>query len=345
MNWSAVVLGAAGCQQVGGLVAPRATVVTPCQQAPRAPSRAIVNAYGSSGGGLPRSRCRRGVCSMTSDDDSAPAVVELLQHLTQQGGCEEDETPTAGYFSSSEDLLAATPSAAVVADGDGAPRGTSAVAPDGESWSKRRRGDNDSCAAAAAATTTDTSSSSGRSTGSTAANFISTVVSQEDDNAPIDWILSRRLPMNSRRFYRKALEAGKVKIDRRTVKRFVRVRSGAKIFVDLGSPSSSSSGADTTKRNFLFPEHLPRLRVLFEDEHFFAVMKPAGMVCQPCEAAASGTVLHGLLHHMIQTRQAEEGDLAAAGTLSQGIVQRLDKNTSGIMIVAKVRSVSPSCYE
>ena len=151
--------------------------------------------------------------------------------------------------------------------------------------------------------------------------------------------------MNSRRFYRKALEAGKVKIDRRTVKRFVRVRSGAKIFVDLGSPSSSSSGADTTKRNFLFPEHLPRLRVLFEDEHFFAVMKPAGMVCQPCEAAASGTVLHGLLHHMIQTRQAEEGDLAAAGTLSQGIVQRLDKNTSGIMIVAKVRSVSPSCYE
>ena len=315
VNWSAVLLGAAGCQQAGGLVfAPRATVVSQCQQACRTPSIAIANAHGSSGAVLPRSRCRRGVCRMTADaDDSAPAVAESLQHLTQQGGEDEDEPPTAGYFSSSssssEDLPTAIPSAAAVA-----------------------------------AATTNSSRSSRRSNSSRPANndVISTVVSQEDDNAPIDWILSRRLPMNSRRFYRKALERGKVKVDRRTVKRFVRVRSGAKIFVDMGptasSSSSSSGGADApTKRNFLFPEHLPRLRVLFEDEHFFAVMKPAGMVCQPCEAAASGTVLHGLLHHMIQTRQAEEGDLAAAGTLSQGIVQRLDKNTSGIMIVAKVR--------
>lgn len=321
VNWSAVLLGATGCQQAGGLVfAPRATVVvSPCQQARRTPSGAIVNAYGSSDAVLPRSRCRRGVCRMTADDNvdaSAPAVAELLQHLTQQGGEEEeDDTRTAaGHFSSSsppstssEDLPTATPSAAGV-------------------------------------TETDSSSSSSSSSSRAATNndgVISTVVSEEDDNAPIDWILSRRLPMNSRRFYRKALEKGKVKVDRRTVKRFVRVRSGARIFVDLGSPSSSSStssgGADApTKRNFLFPEHLPRLRVLFEDEHFFAVMKPAGMVCQPCEAAASGTVLHGLLHHMIQTKQAEEGDLTAAGTLSQGIVQRLDKNTSGIMIVAKV---------
>lgn len=166
-----------------------------------------------------------------------------------------------------------------------------------------------------------------------AGNKNSVVVSQEDDNAPIDWILSRRLPINSRRFYRKALEAGDVKLDGRVVRRFVRVKAGSKIAVKM---VGGSVGADTTPRNFLFPQRLPGLRVLYEDEHFVAIMKPAGMVCQPCEAAASGTVLHGLLYHMVQTKQVEEGDLGAARTLSQGIVQRLDKHTSGIMVVAKV---------
>lgn len=166
-----------------------------------------------------------------------------------------------------------------------------------------------------------------------AGNKNSVVVSQEDDNAPIDWILSRRLPINSRRFYRKALEAGDVKLDGKVVRRFVRVKAGSKIAVKM---VGGSVAADTTPRNFLFPQRLPGLRVLYEDEHFVAIMKPAGMVCQPCEAAASGTVLHGLLYHMVQTKQVAEGDLAAARTLSQGIVQRLDKHTSGIMVVAKV---------
>lgn len=66
------------------------------------------------------------------------------------------------------------------------------------------------------------------------------------------------------------------------------------------------------------------------------------MVCQPCAAAPSGTVLHGLMYHMVQTGQIEEGSnmAAAASRLSQGIVQRLDKQTSGIMIVAKTLAAS-----
>lgn len=179
----------------------------------------------------------------------------------------------------------------------------------------------------------------------------SVVVSREDHNAPIDWILSRRLPTQSRRFYRKALESGDVKVNGRTVKRFVRVASGSKISVNMRSPSSSSSSSVSgaasgagagvharRPRSFLFPERLPSLRVLYEDKHCAVVMKPAGMICQPCEAAPKGTVLHGLLYHMVQTGQVKEGDESAATTLSQGIVQRLDKNTSGVMVIAKVRS-------
>lgn len=66
------------------------------------------------------------------------------------------------------------------------------------------------------------------------------------------------------------------------------------------------------------------------------------MVCQPCAAAPSGTVLHGLMYHMVQSGQIEEGSnmAAAASRLSQGIVQRLDKQTSGIMIVAKTLAAS-----
>ncbi|CAM9557484.1 unnamed protein product, partial [Hapterophycus canaliculatus] len=189
--------------------------------------------------------------------------------------------------------------------------------------------------------------------------MISTVVSDEDNNAPIDWILSRRLPENSRRFYRKALEAGDVKVDGRKVRRFVRVKRGARISVDLGRQkqqqgaqlSSSATGGGgggdanavgSAPPTLVFPERLPRLRVVYEDEHLFAVMKPAGMVCQPCQAAPRGTVLHGLMYHMVQSGQIKEGSnmAAAANTLSQGVVQRLDKHTSGIMIVAKTLAAS-----
>ena len=118
---------------------------------------------------------------------------------------------------------------------------------------------------------------------------ISTIVSDEDNNAPIDWILSRRLPENSRRFYRKALEAGKVKVDGRKVRRFVRVKRGARISVDLGQqqqqqqqgepqPSANRVGAvgantvGVSPTSLVFPERLPRLRIVFEDEHLFAIM-------------------------------------------------------------------------
>lgn len=163
----------------------------------------------------------------------------------------------------------------------------------------------------------------------------SLVVEGDDDNAPIDWVLSRRLPQNTRRFYRRAIKQGRVKINNRTVKSLVRVRSGSTIFVSL-LEGSGDAIPGTFSPSVLFPEYLPEMVVVHEDKYFFAVWKPAGMVCQPCQTAKSGTVLHGLLHHMIQTNQVKEGDLEAAKTLSQGIVHRLDKHTSGVMIVAKV---------
>lgn len=167
-------------------------------------------------------------------------------------------------------------------------------------------------------------------------------VRNEDHNAPIDWLLSRRLPIMSRRYYRRALEEGRVKVDGRIVKRFVRVACGSMISVD--SVRSTSAGvrdgdhALETPRNHLFPQRLPELRVLYEDQHCAVVAKPAGMVCQPCAAVGSGTVLHGLLDYTVRKNRVEDSDaLIAAKSLSQGVVQHLDKATSGVMLVAKVR--------
>lgn len=167
------------------------------------------------------------------------------------------------------------------------------------------------------------------------------VVAKEDDNAPIDWILSRRMPVNSRRYYRQEIDAGGVKLNGKTVTKLVRVPGGAMISVKKGTSdgSATTGGGDNQQKNLLFPQRLPDLKVLFEDDHFVVVQKPPGMVCQPCEAAKRGTVLHGLLHHYVESGQVKEGDLAAARTLSQGIVHRLDKHTSGVMVVAKVPNV------
>jgi 23S rRNA pseudouridine1911/1915/1917 synthase len=75
------------------------------------------------------------------------------------------------------------------------------------------------------------------------------------------------------------------------------------------------------------PEDIP-LDVLFEDEHLIVVNKAAGMVVHPAAGHATGTLVNALLHHV--------QDLSGVGgTMRPGIVHRLDKGTSGVMVVAK----------
>lgn len=77
----------------------------------------------------------------------------------------------------------------------------------------------------------------------------------------------------------------------------------------------------------LEPEDIP-LDVLFEDEHLIVVNKPVGMVVHPAPGHYTGTLVHALLHHCT--------DLSGVGgTLRPGIVHRLDRDTSGVMVAAK----------
>ena len=79
------------------------------------------------------------------------------------------------------------------------------------------------------------------------------------------------------------------------------------------------------------PEKLP-VEIVFEDEHFMVVNKPINMVTHPAPGVYSGTLVNAVMYHV---QQNETGLSAINGVMRPGIVHRLDKDTSGLMVVAK----------
>jgi len=80
------------------------------------------------------------------------------------------------------------------------------------------------------------------------------------------------------------------------------------------------------------PENIP-LNIVFEDEHLLVVLKPAGMVVHPAYANWSGTLVNALMYHIDNLSEPEKD------TIRPGIVHRLDKDTSGLLVVAKNNKV------
>lgn len=96
------------------------------------------------------------------------------------------------------------------------------------------------------------------------------------------------------------------------------VRAGAAVEIDLGPPEPSAIGA----------QPIP-LRVLWEDDDLIVVDKPAGMVVHPAPGSREGTLVNALMHHC--------GDSLSGigGVMRPGIVHRIDKDTSGLLVAAK----------
>jgi 23S rRNA pseudouridine1911/1915/1917 synthase len=80
------------------------------------------------------------------------------------------------------------------------------------------------------------------------------------------------------------------------------------------------------------PEEIP-LAILYEDPHLIVIDKPAGLVVHPATSHARGTLVNALLHHC--GPEALAGGFSIGGERRPGIVHRLDKDTSGVMVVAK----------
>jgi 23S rRNA pseudouridine1911/1915/1917 synthase len=112
-----------------------------------------------------------------------------------------------------------------------------------------------------------------------------------------------------------------VLVDGRALRASARLRPGQEVEVEIPAPLSAEPA----------PEAIP-LDVVFEDEHLLVVDKPAGMAVHPGAGRTSGTLVNALLHHV--------KDLSGVGgVLRPGIVHRLDRGTSGLLVVAKSDAV------
>lgn len=143
-------------------------------------------------------------------------------------------------------------------------------------------------------------------------------VPPEQDGMRLDRVLASEIEGYSRSQIQRLIEEGCVRLPRvAALKAGTPVRAGDTIEVRLPEPRGVA----------LHPEDIP-LDILFQDQDVAVVNKPAGMVVHPGAGRESGTLVHALLHHA--------GDLSGiGGELRPGIVHRLDKGTSGVMVVAK----------
>jgi 23S rRNA pseudouridine1911/1915/1917 synthase len=135
----------------------------------------------------------------------------------------------------------------------------------------------------------------------------------------LDAALARALPAFSRNRVKDLILAGAVAINGETAAQpKLRVREGDVLMLTAPEPVDAEPE----------PEDIP-LTILYEDEHVIVVDKPAGMVVHPAPGSLSGTLVNALLFHC--------GDSLAGigGVRRPGIVHRLDKDTSGVMVAAK----------
>jgi 23S rRNA pseudouridine1911/1915/1917 synthase len=144
-----------------------------------------------------------------------------------------------------------------------------------------------------------------------------------DAGERVDKFLAARLPELSRARLRALLEAGAATRDGALITDgSSRVKPGERFVVAVPAPAPARPLA----------EAIP-LDVLYEDEHLLVLDKPAGLVVHPAPGHGRGTLVNALLHHC---RAGAGGGLSGiGGVLRPGIVHRLDKDVSGLMVVAK----------
>ena len=143
------------------------------------------------------------------------------------------------------------------------------------------------------------------------------IVEADQDGARLDHFLTALLPDQSRSHVQRLIKDGRVTGPAASLRPSTAVRAGQVYEVDIPPPAAATPE----------PEAIP-IRIVYEDEHLVVLDKPAGMVVHPGAGHSGGTLVNALLHHV--------KDLSGiGGELRPGIVHRLDRGTSGLMVVAK----------
>ncbi|HEV2705071.1 MAG TPA: RluA family pseudouridine synthase [Pyrinomonadaceae bacterium] len=147
------------------------------------------------------------------------------------------------------------------------------------------------------------------------------VATAEDAGARLDAFLAAHVSRMSRTALKRLIEDGEVLVSGRAAKASHRLRAGEEVEVELVAPPPLD----------LAPEDLP-LDIVYEDEDLVVVNKPAGMVVHPGAGVARGTLANALAFRFARLSQR-------GGALRPGIVHRLDRDTSGLVVVAKTAHV------
>jgi len=133
----------------------------------------------------------------------------------------------------------------------------------------------------------------------------------------LDAWLAEEEPELSRARWQTLIQENRVTVNGESVKRNHKLHAGDRVEWTIPEPVSTE----------VLPEDIP-LNILYEDPHMIVINKPSGLVVHPAAGNETGTLVNALLHHCT--------DLAGiGGEIRPGIVHRLDKDTSGVMVVAK----------
>ena len=144
-----------------------------------------------------------------------------------------------------------------------------------------------------------------------------TIFAADKDGERLDVFLVRQQPELSRAHVQKIIASGEVLVDGRARKANFKLKAGASVSFKLPEAAPIE----------VKPEDIP-LDILYEDEDIIVVNKARGMVVHPAAGVDSGTLVNALLFHC--------HDLSGInGEIRPGIVHRLDKDTSGVMVAAK----------
>ena len=138
----------------------------------------------------------------------------------------------------------------------------------------------------------------------------------DDRNERLDKFVSRKLSDLSRSYVQQLIDAGNVQVDGVPRKRTFKLTPGEVVTVDLPEPAVEE----------IEPESI-QLAIVYEDQDVLVIDKPAGMVVHPSPGHFHGTVVNAVLAHA--------PEVAVAGSHRPGIVHRIDKDTSGLLVIAK----------
>ncbi len=134
----------------------------------------------------------------------------------------------------------------------------------------------------------------------------------------IDKYLTSKEESLSRSYLQKLLKEQQVTVNHKSVKANYKVVPGDEIILEVPEPQEME----------ILPEDLP-LSILYEDEYLLVVDKPKGMVVHPAPGHYTGTLVNGILYHC-------QGNLSGInGVLRPGIVHRIDRDTTGALVVCK----------